>query len=101
MTCFVGLDVSMEETAYCVRNAEDRIPGQGKTGTDPDVIAAALARFGRPARCRERAWRAASARHHGGRGRHRGRRPAPALPGGPAAPGQYRVSPSRTKARRT
>jgi transposase len=50
MTCFVGLDVSMEETAYCARNAEGRILGQGKTATDPDAIAAALARFGRPAR---------------------------------------------------
>ena len=50
MTCFVGLDVSMEETAYCARNAEGRILGQGKTPTDPDAIAAALARFGRPAR---------------------------------------------------
>ena len=50
MTCFVGLDVSMEETAHCVRNAEGRILGQGKTATDPDAIAAALARFGRPAR---------------------------------------------------
>ncbi len=50
MTCFVGLDVSMEETAYCARNAAGRILGQGKTPTDPDAIAAALARFGRPAR---------------------------------------------------
>ena len=50
MTCFVGLDVSMEETAYCARNAEGRILGQGKVPTDPDAIAAALARFGRPAR---------------------------------------------------
>ena len=50
MTCFVGLDVSMEETAYCVRGPEGRIPGQGKVPTDPDAIAAAPARFGRPAR---------------------------------------------------
>ena len=33
MTCFVGLDVSMEETAYCARNAGGRILGQG------DVVA--------------------------------------------------------------
>jgi hypothetical protein len=50
MTCFVGLDVSMEETAYCARNAEGRVLGEGKTVTDPDAIAAALARFGRPTR---------------------------------------------------
>lgn len=50
MTCFVGLDVSMEETAFCVRSAEGRILGQGKTATDPDAIASALARVGRPAR---------------------------------------------------
>ncbi len=50
MTCFVGLDVSMEETAFCVRGAEGRILGQGKVPTDPDAIAAALERFGRPAR---------------------------------------------------
>src|SRR3712207_4918181 len=50
MTCFVGLDVSMEETAFCVRGPEGRILGQGKTATDPDAIAGALARFGRLAR---------------------------------------------------
>jgi len=50
MTCFVGLDVSMEETAFGVRSPEGRILGQGKTATDPDAIAGALARFGRPAR---------------------------------------------------
>ena len=50
MTCFVGLNVSMEETAYCARDAEGRVLGQGKVPTDPDAIAAALGRFGRPAR---------------------------------------------------
>jgi hypothetical protein len=30
MSCYVGLDVSMEETAFCVRGAEARILGQGK-----------------------------------------------------------------------
>ncbi len=50
MTCFVGLDVSMEETAFCVRGPEGRILGQGKTATDPDAIAGALAHVGRPAR---------------------------------------------------
>jgi hypothetical protein len=33
MTCFVGLDVSMEEAAYCARNTEGRVLGQGKTVT--------------------------------------------------------------------
>ncbi len=42
MTCFVGLDVSMEETAFCIRDLEGRILGQGKIPTDPDAIAAAL-----------------------------------------------------------
>ena len=50
MSYFVGLDVSTEDTAYCARNAEGRILGHGKTVTDPDAIAAALARFGRPTR---------------------------------------------------
>jgi transposase len=50
MSYVVGLDVSMEETACCARNAEGRILGQGKTVADPDAIAAALARFGRPTR---------------------------------------------------
>jgi transposase len=50
MACFVGLDVSMEETAYCARDSEGRVLGQGKTATDPDVIAVALERFGRPVR---------------------------------------------------
>ena len=50
MSCFVGLDVSKEETAFCVRSPEGRVLGQGKTLTDPDAIAAALERFGRPTR---------------------------------------------------
>jgi transposase len=50
MACFVGLDVSKEGTAFCVRGAEGRILGRGETATDPDAIASALARFGRPAR---------------------------------------------------
>jgi hypothetical protein len=39
MTCFVGLDVSMTETAYCIRNAEGCILGQGGTATGPDASA--------------------------------------------------------------
>jgi len=50
MSCFVGLDVSIEETAYCARDSEGRVLGQGKTATDPDAIAVALERFGRPVR---------------------------------------------------
>ncbi len=50
MSCYVGLDVSMEETAYCARDSEGRVLGQGKTCTDPDAIAGALERFGRPVR---------------------------------------------------
>jgi hypothetical protein len=42
MSCYVGLDVSMEETAYCARDSEGRVLGHGKTCTDPDAIAAAL-----------------------------------------------------------
>ena len=50
MTCYVGLDVSMEETTFCVRGPEGRILGQGKVATDPEAIAGALARFGHPER---------------------------------------------------
>ncbi|MBB5696039.1 IS110 family RNA-guided transposase [Muricoccus pecuniae] len=50
MTCYVGLDVSMEETAFCVRGPEGRILGQGKVATDPEAIVGALARFGHPER---------------------------------------------------
>ncbi len=50
MSCYVGLDVSMEETAYCARDSEGRVLGHGKTATDPDAITAALERFGRPVR---------------------------------------------------
>lgn len=44
MTCYVGLDVSMKETAICVVDETgDRI-WDGKSRTDPDAIAAVLAR---------------------------------------------------------
>ena len=44
MTCYVGLDVSMKETAICVVDEMgDRI-WDGKSRTDPDAIAAVLAR---------------------------------------------------------
>jgi hypothetical protein len=41
---YAGLDVSKEETALCVRNAEGRIILEGKTPTDPDAINRELAR---------------------------------------------------------
>ncbi|MDQ1158960.1 transposase [Sphingomonas sp. SORGH_AS 950] len=44
MICYVGLDVSMKETAICVVDETgDRI-WDGKSRTDPDAIAAVLAR---------------------------------------------------------
>jgi len=44
MTCYVGLDVSMKETAICVVDETgDRI-WDGKSRTDPDAIAAVLER---------------------------------------------------------
>jgi hypothetical protein len=50
MTCFVGLDVSMEETAYCAQNAEGRVLGQGKTVTllsaAPKVVVCDIATTG-------------------------------------------------------
>ncbi len=43
---YAGLDVSKEETALCVRDAEGRVVLEGKTLTDPDAIARELARCG-------------------------------------------------------
>ena len=39
---YVGLDVSKEETAYCVKGADGRILAQGKVATDPDALFAVL-----------------------------------------------------------
>ena len=44
MTCYVGLDVSMKETAICVVDEMGNRVWDGKTRTDPDAIAAVLAR---------------------------------------------------------
>ncbi len=44
MTCYVGLDVSMKETAICVVDEAGTRIWEGKSRTDPDAIAAALLR---------------------------------------------------------
>lgn len=35
---YVGLDVSKEETAYCVKGADGKILASGKVATDPDAL---------------------------------------------------------------
>jgi transposase len=42
MVEYVGLDVSKEETAYCVKDAEGKILASGKVATDPDALFAVL-----------------------------------------------------------
>ncbi len=42
MTEYVGFDVSKEETAFCVKNAEGRILARGKVATDPRALFEAL-----------------------------------------------------------
>ena len=42
MVEYVGLDVSKEETAYCVKDADGKILASGKVATDPDVLFAVL-----------------------------------------------------------
>ncbi|MBV9824941.1 MAG: IS110 family transposase [Alphaproteobacteria bacterium] len=44
MTCYVGLDVSTKETAICVVDEAGARVWEGKSRTDPDVIADVLAR---------------------------------------------------------
>ena len=44
MTCYVGLDVSMKETAICVIDEAGERIWAGKARTDPDAIASILAR---------------------------------------------------------
>ncbi len=44
MTCYVGSDVSMKETAICVIDEAGARVWEGKSRTDPDAIAAVLAR---------------------------------------------------------
>ena len=40
MTCYVGLDVSMKETAICVVDEAGERIWAGTSRTDPDAIAA-------------------------------------------------------------
>ena len=42
MVEYVGLDVSKEETAYCVKDADGKILASGKVATDPDALFAML-----------------------------------------------------------
>jgi transposase len=42
MTEYVGLDVSKEETAFCVKDAAGKVLARGKVATDPDALFAAL-----------------------------------------------------------
>jgi transposase len=38
MVEYVGLDVSKEETAFCVRDKDGKVLAQGKVATDPDAL---------------------------------------------------------------
>ena len=42
MVEYVGLDVSKEETSYCVKDADGKILASGKVATDPDALFAVL-----------------------------------------------------------
>ena len=42
MVEYVGLDVSKEETAYCVKGVDGKILASGKAATDPDALFAVL-----------------------------------------------------------
>ena len=42
MVEYVGLDVSKEETAYCVMTGEGRVLAKGKAASDPDALFGAL-----------------------------------------------------------
>ena len=42
MTEYVGLDVSKEETSFCVKDGEGNILASGKVATDPSAIFAML-----------------------------------------------------------
>ncbi len=39
---YVGLDVSKEETAFCVKDAEGKILARGKVASDPEALFEAL-----------------------------------------------------------
>lgn len=49
--CFVGLDVSKEETAVCVRTRAGAVKAAFKTPTEPDAICRSLGRFTADMRC--------------------------------------------------
>ncbi len=42
MVEYVGLDVSKEETAFCVKDEDGKVLASGKVSTDPESIFAAL-----------------------------------------------------------
>ncbi len=42
MTEYVGLDVSKEETTFCVKEAAGKILARGKVATDPQALFAML-----------------------------------------------------------
>lgn len=42
MNEYVGLDVSKEETSFCVKDAEGRVLARGRAATDPDALFEAL-----------------------------------------------------------
>ncbi len=46
MAEYVGFDVSKEETAFCVKDAEGEILARGKVATDPEALFAALKEHG-------------------------------------------------------
>ncbi len=73
-------------------------PGQGGAPARDNAGAAAQTAPYPQDRCRNSARHATCARHQGGRRRHRGRRPASAVPHGPATPVELRVPPGRAQA---
>ena len=42
MVEYVGLDVSKEETAFCVKDRDGKVLASGKVATDPDALFAVL-----------------------------------------------------------
>ena len=46
MVEYVGLDVSKEETAYCVMTEDGQVLARGKAASDPEALFAALKEHG-------------------------------------------------------